>query len=72
MTIYIYIWLLWKQSNEHMIRIIKQYKRKHPGGDKNLFRVCGIDATEIFERQHGNNKQANNALAGFEIGTLTK
>ena len=43
---------------------------KHPGGDKNLFRVCGIDATEIFERQHGNNKQVNNALAGFEIGTL--
>lgn len=45
---------------------------KHPGGDKNLFRVCGIDATVAFERQHGNNKQANNALAGFEIGTLAQ
>lgn len=45
---------------------------KHPGGDKNLFRVCGIDATVAFERQHGNNKEANNALAGFEIGTLAQ
>lgn len=43
---------------------------KHPGGDKNLFRVCGIDATEVFNRQHGNNGQAKNTLAGFEIGTL--
>jgi cytochrome b involved in lipid metabolism len=45
---------------------------KHPGGDKNLFRVCGIDATEVFNRQHGNNGQAKNTLAGFEIGTLAK
>ena len=45
---------------------------KHPGGDKNLFRVCGIDATEVFNRQHGNNGQAKNTLAGFEIGTLAQ
>ena len=45
---------------------------KHPGGDKNLFRVCGIDATQVFERKHGGNAKANNALAGFEIGTLAQ
>jgi cytochrome b involved in lipid metabolism len=45
---------------------------KHPGGDKNLFRVCGIDATQVFNRQHGNDPKANNVLAGFEIGTLAK
>lgn len=43
---------------------------KHPGGDKNLFRVCGIDATQIFERKHGGDTRAKNVLAGFEIGTL--
>jgi cytochrome b involved in lipid metabolism len=45
---------------------------KHPGGDKNLFRVCGIDATEVFNKKHGNDPKANNVLAGFEIGTLSK
>jgi cytochrome b involved in lipid metabolism len=45
---------------------------KHPGGDKNLFRVCGIDATEVFNKKHGNDPKANNVLAGFEIGTLTQ
>jgi cytochrome b involved in lipid metabolism len=45
---------------------------KHPGGDKNLFRVCGIDATEVFNKKHGNDPKANNILAGFEIGTLSK
>lgn len=45
---------------------------KHPGGDKNLFRVCGIDATQIFERKHGGDTRAKNVLAGFEIGTLAQ
>ena len=45
---------------------------KHPGGDKNLFRTCGIDATEVFNGKHGNDPKANNVLAGFEIGTLVK
>jgi cytochrome b involved in lipid metabolism len=36
---------------------------KHPGGDKNLFRVCGIDATEIFKKQHGDASKPNNILA---------
>jgi cytochrome b involved in lipid metabolism len=45
---------------------------KHPGGDKNLFRVCGIDATQVFERKHGGDMKANNVLAGFEIGALAQ
>ncbi len=43
---------------------------KHPGGDENLFKVCGIDATSIFEQQHGNNREAQEALAEFQIGVL--
>ena len=45
---------------------------KHPGWDKNLFRVCGIDATEVFNKKHGNDPKANNVLVGFEIGTLSQ
>jgi len=43
---------------------------KHPGGDKNILRTCGIDATQVFEKKHGGNTKANNVLEGFEIGTL--
>lgn len=45
---------------------------KHPGGDKNLFRVCGIDATEVFERKHGGDEKPNNVLQGFEIGVFVQ
>lgn len=45
---------------------------KHPGGDKNILRTCGIDATQVFEKKHGGNTKANNVLDGFEIGTLAQ
>ncbi len=45
---------------------------KHPGGDKNILRTCGIDATQAFEKKHGGNTKANNVLEGFEIGTLVQ
>ncbi len=51
---------------------VTAYFGKHPGGDKNLLRVCGIDATQAFSKQHGSNQKVNNILAGFEIGALTK
>lgn len=51
---------------------VTAYFGQHPGGDKNLFRVCGMDATDIFNRKHGNDTKANNILAGFEIGTLAQ
>ena len=53
-----------------MVYDVTAFFGKHPGGDKNLFRVCGIDATQVFERKHGGDTRAKNVLAGFEIGTL--
>jgi len=32
---------------------------KHPGGDKTLLMMCGKDATEGFEKKHGNSDKAN-------------
>lgn len=45
---------------------------KHPGGDKNILKICGIDGTAAFQQQHGGNQRVENVLAGFEIGTLTQ
>ena len=49
---------------------VTAYFGRHPGGDRNLLKVCGVDATSAFNRQHGSSKKVNNVLAGFEIGIL--
>lgn len=43
---------------------------QHPGGDRNILKTCGIDATAAFERKHGGQEKPENILAGFEIGTV--
>lgn len=45
---------------------------KHPGGDKNILKLCGLDGTEAFERKHGGQEKPENVLKGFEVGTLSK
>lgn len=42
----------------------------HPGGDKNILRLCWIDGTEAFERQHGGKTKPEETLAWFQIGLL--
>ena len=43
---------------------------KHPGGDRNILRICGLDGSSLFDRQHGGDAKPERILAGFEIGTL--
>ncbi|MCX6793079.1 MAG: hypothetical protein NTY12_03555 [Candidatus Falkowbacteria bacterium] len=45
---------------------------KHPGGDKAIIGLCGIDGTAAFTRQHGSSDKAKAALASFLIGNLTE
>lgn len=45
---------------------------KHPGGDRNILSLCGIDGTAAFEGQHGGQRKPENILAGFEIGKLAQ
>ena len=45
---------------------------KHPGGDRNILRICGIDGSAAFDGQHGGDSKPERILAGFEIGTLVK
>jgi cytochrome b involved in lipid metabolism len=43
---------------------------KHPGGDKNILKLCGLDGTQAFEKKHGGQEKQEITLAGFEIGKL--
>jgi cytochrome b involved in lipid metabolism len=45
---------------------------KHPGGDKNILKLCGFDGTAAFEKKHGGQEKPENALKGFEVGTLAR
>lgn len=46
------------------------YLKKHPGGKSNIMKICGIDGTKAFERQHGGESRPENTLDGFDIGPL--
>jgi len=43
---------------------------QHPGGEGAILSICGIDGTNAFMGQHGDNRRANQTLATFKIGTL--
>jgi cytochrome b involved in lipid metabolism len=43
---------------------------RHPGGKSAILRMCGKDATQDFEGQHGGQRRPESELAGFEIGVL--
>lgn len=45
---------------------------KHPGGDRNILKLCGLDGSRAFNGQHGGQSGPENVLAGFEVGTLVK
>ena len=42
----------------------------HPGWDKNILRLCWIDGTEAFEKQHGGKEKPEDTLVWFQIGLL--
>jgi cytochrome b involved in lipid metabolism len=43
---------------------------RHPGGPGPIKYLCGIDGTEAFIKQHGNNRAAKAALVLLKIGDL--
>lgn len=44
---------------------------KHPGGSREILRICGKDGSDAFNGQHGGDARPERILAGFEIGTLS-
>jgi cytochrome b involved in lipid metabolism len=59
----------WTAINGNIYNVTA-FINRHPGGDKNILKVCGIDATAIFSAQHGSQTNPNNQLSQFIIGTL--
>ena len=49
---------------------ITSYVSKHPGGERNILKICGKDGTSAFEGQHGDDSRPNKILASFFIGNL--
>ena len=45
---------------------------KHPGGDKAIFAICGIDGTTAYNKAHGGQEKPEKVLDGFYIGELAK
>ncbi len=43
---------------------------QHPGGSQAIIGMCGKDASAMFNKQHGGQREANQALASLKIGTL--
>lgn len=44
----------------------------HPGGQRAISGMCGIDATAAFDGQHGGDPRPTGELASYAIGNLTK
>lgn len=43
----------------------------HPGGDRNIIKICGKDGTSAFNSQHEGDKKPNATLGGFYLGELS-
>jgi cytochrome b involved in lipid metabolism len=43
---------------------------KHPGGDRNILRICGIDGTKAFTGQHGGQGGPERTLGEFYLGDI--
>lgn len=44
---------------------------QHPGGERNILKICGKDGTEDFSEEHGADPRAKSALSGFLIGSVS-
>jgi hypothetical protein len=43
---------------------------QHPGGSADIIRMCGLDATANFERQHGGEGRPASSLEAYLLGAL--
>ncbi|OGG85913.1 hypothetical protein A2392_00690 [Candidatus Kaiserbacteria bacterium RIFOXYB1_FULL_46_14] len=48
------------------------FVKKHPGGVKEITRICGIDGSAAFNAQHGGDRKPASTLKTFEIGALAE
>lgn len=51
---------------------LTSYIKRHPGGSKEIMRICGIDGTSAFKGQHGGESKPERTLTEYLIGPLIK
>ncbi len=44
----------------------------HPGGERQILSMCGIDGSVAYNGQHAGSKKTTTILAGFKLGALAK
>lgn len=49
---------------------VTSYISRHPGGERNILRICGADGSSLFEGQHGGDSRPESILSTFIIGIL--
>ncbi|MEZ4104053.1 MAG: cytochrome b5 domain-containing protein [Candidatus Paceibacterota bacterium] len=47
---------------------VTSFINQHPGGEREIMEICGIDGTKKFQRQHGGDREPENTLESFYIG----
>lgn len=50
---------------------LTQFASRHPGGQDAIHSLCGVDGTNAFLNQHGNQREPNQDLSRLRIGTLS-
>ncbi len=51
---------------------VTSYLPLHPGGARNILKICGRDGTSTFTGKHGGDKKPEDQLKQFYIGPLIK
>lgn len=44
---------------------------QHPGGERNILKICGTDGSSAFNGKHGGQENPEDQLNAFYIGVLT-
>jgi cytochrome b involved in lipid metabolism len=51
---------------------ITSYIPQHPGGERDIMKICGRDGSSMFGRQHGGDSEPEAKLQSLYIGELTE
>lgn len=49
---------------------LTSFVSRHPGGERNILKICGTDGTEAFMNQHGGDARFENILVSLLLGPL--
>ncbi len=55
---------------EGVVYNLTPFVQKHPGGVRDISKICGVDGASVFSRKHGDDGKANTMLDSLSIGTL--